>query len=123
MQMRRLSHVAITYLFQSTGPDKPSGPGEPDRALAVDAYDSVNLEIVAVHGTPPNMTVLCNMGNLSGLGHFNGQTLGSVVGQFPLAPFDSVIHNFSVTGPEFSVQLTGGPPNTKVNFEAWIFLK
>jgi hypothetical protein len=90
--------------------------------LAVDAYDSVNLEICSVRGTPPNITVLCNMGNLSGLGHFNGQTLGSVVGQFPLA-FETVIHTFPVTGPEFSVQLTGGPPNVKVNFEAWIFLK
>jgi hypothetical protein len=91
--------------------------------LPVDAYDSVNLEIVAVRGTPPNITVVCNMGNLSGLGHFNGQTLAAVVDQFPLAPFDTVIHTFPVTGPEFSVQLTGGPPNVKVDFEAWIFLK
>ena len=63
------------------------------------------------------------MGNLSGLGNFNGNTLSHVVDQFPLAPLDTVIHTFPVTGPEFSVQLTGGPANGKITVEAWVFLK
>jgi len=32
------------------------------------------------------------------------------------------IHTFNVIGPEASVVITGGPANTVVNIQAWLFL-
>ena len=33
-----------------------------------------------------------------------------------------IIHSFEVVGPEFSVVITGGTPNTDVPIQAWLFL-
>jgi hypothetical protein len=82
--------------------------------LQVHDYHKVHVEIVP-EGSAPNMTVRCMMGKIS------GTTLSQEVGQFPLATAP-VIHSFEVLGPEFSVVLTGGPPNVDVAIQAWVYL-
>lgn len=83
--------------------------------LDVQAYNKVNVEIIQWPHAPVTMTVSCTMGKIS------GSTLAQVVGQFQLGTA-GVIHTFEVVGPEFSVVLTGGPPNTDVPIQAWVFL-
>ncbi|MGA8660568.1 MAG: hypothetical protein WB586_31025 [Chthoniobacterales bacterium] len=83
--------------------------------LNVEAFSKVNLEIVQFPHAPVNMTVLCFMGKIT------GQTLAQTVGQFPLGTAGQ-IHTFDVIGPEFNVLLTGGPPNTNVPIQGWVFL-
>ena len=55
------------------------------------------------------------------MGKISGSTLAQTLAQFPLGTAGQ-IHSFSVTGPEFSLILTGGPPNTDVPIQAWVFL-
>ncbi len=62
-----------------------------------------------------NMTVSCNIGKIT------GQTLAQTVAQFALGTAGQ-IHTINVIGPEFSVVLTGGPANTEVPIQAWVFL-
>jgi len=61
------------------------------------------------------MNVTCYMGKISGV------TLSETVGQFPLGT-TAAIHTFNVVGPEFNLAITGGPPNTDVPIQAWVFL-
>ena len=61
------------------------------------------------------MTVSVHMGKIS------GSTLSATVGSFALNSA-TIIHKFAVVGPEVSVVLTGGPPNTTVGINAWVFL-
>ncbi len=82
--------------------------------LNVEAFSKVNLQILAEAAV--NMTVECDMGKIS------GETLAQPVGQLALELSDPQIHTFDVIGPEFSVALTGGPPNTDVPIQAWVFL-
>jgi hypothetical protein len=82
--------------------------------LNVEAYRKVNLQMTPQAAV--NMTVVCYMGKLS------GETLAQTVGQFALEITDPQIHTFEVIGPEFGVWLTGGPPNTDVPIQAWVFL-
>ena len=83
--------------------------------LDVSAYGKVNLEIIQWPHAAVTMTVLCIMGKIS------GTTLAQAVAQFPLGTAGQ-IHTFNVVGPEFSVTLTGSPPNTDVPIQAWVFL-
>ncbi len=83
--------------------------------LDVQAYGKVNLEIIQWPHVPVNMTVTCAMGKIS------GSTVAQNVGQFPLGT-TGTIHTFEVIGPEFSVWLTGGTPNTDVPIQGWVFL-
>ena len=83
--------------------------------LNVEVYSKVNVEIIQWPHAAVSMTVSCNMGKIT------GQTLAQTVGQFALGTAGQ-IHSFEVTGPEFSVVLTGGPPNADVPIQAWIFL-
>jgi len=83
--------------------------------LDVRHFNKVSVEIIqGPHSTVP-MNVVCCMGKIS------GSTLGQVLAQFPLAT-TAQIHAFDVIGPDFNVSLTGGPPNTDVPIEAWVFL-
>ncbi|MBV8274572.1 MAG: hypothetical protein JO170_04815 [Verrucomicrobia bacterium] len=84
--------------------------------LNVEAFHKVNLEIIQFPEVAVNMTVACDMGKLS------GETLAQTVGLFPLPTTDPQIHTFDVIGPEFSALLRGGPPNTDVPIQAWVFL-
>jgi hypothetical protein len=83
--------------------------------LDVKPYSKVNIEIIQWPHAPVTMTVGCMMGKIS------GSTLAQTVGQFPLGTA-GIIHTFEVVGPEFSVVLTGGTPNTDVPIQAWVFL-
>ena len=86
--------------------------------LNVEAYNKVNkvnVEIIQWPHVAVAMTVTCDMGKIT------GSTLAQTVGQFPLGTAGT-IHTFDVVGPEFSVILTGGPPNTDVPIQAWVFL-
>ena len=83
--------------------------------LDVSQFNSINVEIIQWPHAAVNMTVSCNIGKIS------GQTLAQTVGQFPLGTAGQ-IHSFNVTGPEFTVVLTGGPANTEVPIQAWVFL-
>ena len=80
----------------------------------VKEYRQVDLEIVQQPGAVANITVGVSMGKLS------GSTLSQRVGTFALGP--ATIRTFNVVGPEVAVTLTGGPPNTVVNIQAWLFL-
>jgi hypothetical protein len=83
--------------------------------LDVQGFDKVNVEIIQWPHVAVSMTVLCNMGKIS------GETLAQTVGQFPLGTGGN-IHSFPVIGPEFALVLTGGPANTDVPIQAWVFL-
>lgn len=82
--------------------------------LDIQAYNKVNIEIIQWPPVPVSMTVKVNMGKIS------GSTLAQTVGTFPLGT-SAIIHTFEVVGPEFSVILIGGPPNTDVPIQAWVF--
>ena len=77
-------------------------------------YQLAHLEIIQHPGNVPNLRVEVHMGKIS------GTTLAQVVGSFPLGP--GTIHTFNVVGPEMSVWVLGGPPNTAVQLQAWLFL-
>jgi hypothetical protein len=112
-EAQAMSPKLITY-FQTFETDR-SGHISVTGILDVQAYSKVHLEIIQWPHAPVNMTVSCAMGKIS------GTTLAQSVGQFPLGT-DAVIHTFEVTGPEFSVVLTGGTPDTEVPIQAWVFL-
>ncbi len=83
--------------------------------LDVQAFSRINVDVIQYPPTPVKMTVMCTIGKIS------GWTLGELVGQFP-AGAAGKIHTYEVTGPELEVSLTGGPPNTDVPIQAWVFL-
>jgi hypothetical protein len=83
--------------------------------LNVEAFDKVNLEIIQWPHAALTLNVVCDFGKIT------GPTLAQTVAQFPLATRGQ-IHTFDVIGPEFSVVLTGGPPNTTVPIQAWAVL-
>ncbi len=83
--------------------------------LDVSHYNKVSVEIIQWPHVAVQMNVLCNMGKIS------GSTLAQTVAQFPLGT-TAQIHAFDVIGPDFSVVLTGGPANTDVPIQAWVFL-
>jgi len=85
--------------------------------LNVKSHNTVNLEITQWPAAPVSMTVQCYMGVIS------GTTVSSLVAQFPLTNGGGPIQTFNVTGPEFNVVLTGGPANTAVPIQGWVFLK
>lgn len=83
--------------------------------LNVQDFNSINVEIIQWPHAAVSMSVSCQIGKIS------GQTLSEAVAQFPLGT-TAQIHTFNVIGPEFSVVLTGGPANTDVPIQAWVFL-
>ncbi len=83
--------------------------------IDISAYQQINLEIIQFPGNVPNLTVDVMIGKIS------GSTLAQVISAFALST-SAVIHTFNVVGPELSVTLVGGPANTTVNIQAWVFL-
>jgi hypothetical protein len=83
--------------------------------LNVKSYNAINVEIIQWPAAAANMTVQCDIGVIT------GTTVAQTVAQFPLGS-SGQIHTFSVIGPEFSVVLTGGPANTAVPIQGWVFL-
>jgi hypothetical protein len=84
--------------------------------LNVEGFNSINVEAIQWPHAAVDMSVLCDIGKIS------GETLAQTVAQFPLGT-TAQIHTFSVIGPEFSVVLTGGPANTEVPIQAWVYLQ
>jgi hypothetical protein len=82
--------------------------------LDIKDFQLVHLEIIQHPGSVPNLTCEVVMGKIS------GTTLAQSVGSFPLGP--ATIHTFKVVGPEMAVWVRGGPPNTAVQLQAWVFL-
>ena len=103
----------LTY-FQSFNTDQ-FGQISLSGILDIRDYKEVDLEILQFPTNVPNMTVSVQMGKLS------GSTLGASVGTFALNSA-TIIRKFAVVGPEVSLVFTGGPPNTTVGINAWIFL-
>jgi hypothetical protein len=83
--------------------------------LDIKNFNKVSVEIIQWPHTPVQMNVQVMMGKIS------GTTLSQVMEQFPLGT-TAQIHAYDVIGPDFSVVLTGAPPNTDVPIQAWIFL-
>jgi hypothetical protein len=83
--------------------------------LSVEEFNSINVEIIQWPHASVSMTVMCNIGKIS------GSTLAQTVATFPLGT-SAQIQSFNVIGPEFSVVLTGGPPNADIPIQAWVFL-
>ncbi|ADW71207.1 hypothetical protein [Granulicella tundricola] len=84
--------------------------------LNVAAYSKINLELLGTPIAGHVMQVEVFMGVLS------GQTVGGTVLQFPLTT-TGIIHSFNVVGPEMSIVITGGPPNTSLAIQAWTFMQ
>jgi hypothetical protein len=84
-------------------------------AIDVSAHDEVDVEVIQWPQAPVKMNAACSIGKIS------GQTLAQEVGKFPLGA-SGQIHTFNVVGPEFSVVLTGAPPNVTVPIQGWVFL-
>jgi hypothetical protein len=82
--------------------------------LDIKDYQRAHLEIIQHPGSVPNLTVEVHMGKIS------GSTLSQVVASFPLGA--ATIHTLNVVGPEITVWVLGGPPNTAVQIQAWLFL-
>ena len=55
------------------------------------------------------------------MGKIRGSTLAQEIDRFPLDG-PTVIHTYTVVGPELSISISNAPPNTKVNIQAWVFL-
>lgn len=83
--------------------------------LDVKHFNKVSVEIIQWPHTPVQMSVQVMMGKIS------GTTLSQLMEQFPLGT-TAQIHAYDVIGPDFSVVLTGAPPNTDVPIQAWVFL-
>lgn len=80
----------------------------------IEKYRKADFEIIEFPFSV-SMNVQCDMGKIS------GATLAASVGQFPLGT-TAQINSFDVRGPEMSCVLTGGPANTAVAIQAWLFL-
>ncbi len=82
-------------------------------AMNVTGFDKVSCEIVSLGTT--TLTVQAEMGKLS------GETLALTVDTFPLGTATNN-HTDEIVGPEFSIIITGGSPNTPVGIQAWVYL-
>jgi hypothetical protein len=97
-----------TYTTDALGQIFLTGP------LAAAGFDKASLEIIQFPGNVPGLTVGVDEGKIS------GSTLAMVVDSFPLGA--GTVHTYDLNGPEISLVLTGGPANTAVNIQAWVYL-
>jgi hypothetical protein len=52
---------------------------------------------------------------------FIGKISGPTLSQRFTQPVDAKIHTFDVVGPEMTLWLTGGPPNTTERVQLWVY--
>jgi hypothetical protein len=83
--------------------------------LNVKSHNTINVEIIQWPDAGVNMSAQCDIGKIS------GSTLAQTVAQFPLGSSGQIL-TFNVIGPEFRVALTGGPANTDIPIQGWVFL-
>jgi hypothetical protein len=114
MEVRAMATPILNTYFQTFKTDA-LGQIFMTGILDVKDFNQINLEIIQFPHAAVSMTVICDIGKLS------GSTLAQTVQTFPLGTAGT-IHTFNVIGPEFSVVLTGGPANTDVPIQAWVFL-
>jgi hypothetical protein len=86
--------------------------------LGIEAYHTVNLEIVAGYKDQVrDLRVMVNMGKIT------GTTLSESIDHFTISVTDIIhIHTYPVIGPELAVWVLGAPPHTAVDIQAWVFL-
>jgi hypothetical protein len=97
-----------TYTTDQFGQIFLTGP------LAAAGFNKASLEIIQFPGNVSGLTVGVFEGKIS------GSTLAQVIDSFPLGA--ATVHSYDLNGPEISLVLTGGPPNTAVNIQAWVYL-
>ncbi len=85
-------------------------------AQNLDGFSKVDLEIAQFPTKVAGISVQVSMGKIT------GTTLAQVVDSFPLPTGAPTIKTHDVIGPELSVVLMGGPPNTAVDIQGWVYL-
>jgi hypothetical protein len=83
--------------------------------LNVEAYNSIDFMIIQWPHANVTMSLTADIGKIS------GATLAQSAASFQLGT-TATIHSVKVIGPEFSLTLLGGPVNTDVPIQAWVFL-
>ena len=83
--------------------------------ISIKTFETVNLEVLNFPNPIPNLTVAVHMGKIS------GSTLAQEIDHFGLGG-PTLIHSYDVIGPDLAVWITGAPPNTDVEIQAWVFL-
>jgi hypothetical protein len=83
--------------------------------LDISAYKEVDMAIAQFPTNVPNLRAVVQMGEIVPI------TLSSPAGVFAITT-DGTNHVFNVTAPQANVLITGGPPNTAVAIQAWVFL-
>jgi hypothetical protein len=85
--------------------------------LDIRPYRKAHVEILQFPSNVPNLNVSVVMGKIS------GWTLAQKIDQFPLGSGGTPkIMSYDVVGPDMSVYIDGGPPDTPVSIQAWVFL-
>ena len=83
--------------------------------LNVEAYNSIDFMIIQWPHANVSMSLTADIGKIS------GSTLAQSAVNFTVGTA-ATIHSVKVIGPEFSITLLGGPVNTDVPIQAWVFL-
>lgn len=104
-----LTTYSQTFTTESNGTIPLTG------ILNVESFNTIHFMVSQLPAANVKMTVSCVIGKIS------GETLAQTVASYPL-PNEDPIHTIAVIGPEFSITLTGAPPNIAVPIQAWIFL-
>jgi hypothetical protein len=111
--MKMAAPVLKTY-FQNYTTDN-LGQIDLTGILSVKSHSTIHVELLQWPDTGVHMTAQCDIGKIA------GTTVAQTLEQFPLGG-GGQIHSFNVIGPEFRVVLTGGPSNTAVPIQGWVFL-
>lgn len=61
--------------------------------------------------------------NATSFSLFMGKISGATLSQEFNQPIDNQIHTFEVVGPEMSLHLNGGNPNSKEQVQLWVYLR
>ena len=51
-----------------------------------------------------------------------GKISGATLAQGNNEPIDSKVHTYDVVGPQLTLSLMGGPPNTREKVQLWVYL-
>jgi len=98
------SAAAINYNAQGTA-IVPIGPGN---IIDVTGYRKISVLVGTTRATSMSLNI----------GKANGATLLQGISR----PIGTTIQTIDVVGPEFSLWLRGGPPNTSERVQIWIYI-
>lgn len=68
------------------------------------------------------MNVLIGSTNASSFEVFIGKISGTTLSQRYSKPIDNQIHTFEVVGPQMTLWLNGGPPQSEEQVQLWVYL-